>query len=122
MRVVIGMRKLEGSKRVFSNEAETIRFETHDLERVTRELFRLGHRHLWVEGGAELASAFIRAGLADQLLVYLTPNLLGGKRLALHDLGIETITDMSRWQFDEVELLGEDLLITATPVKTEEQN
>jgi aspartate carbamoyltransferase catalytic subunit len=35
---------------------------------------------------------------------------------------IETITDMSRWQFDEVELLGEDLLITATPVKTEEQN
>jgi diaminohydroxyphosphoribosylaminopyrimidine deaminase/5-amino-6-(5-phosphoribosylamino)uracil reductase len=122
MRVVIGMRRLDGAKRVFSNEAETLRFETHDLDQVTRDLFRLGHRHLWVEGGAELASAFIRAGLADQLLIYLTPNLLGGRRLAVHDLGIETITDMSRWQFDEVELLGEDLLITATPVKTEEQN
>jgi diaminohydroxyphosphoribosylaminopyrimidine deaminase/5-amino-6-(5-phosphoribosylamino)uracil reductase len=120
MRVVIGMRKLEGSKRVFSNEAETIRFETHDLERVTRELFRLGHRHLWVEGGAELASAFIRAGLADQLLVYLTPTLLGGDRLALKDLGIETMSEISRWQFDEVELLGEDLLISASPaIQTE---
>ncbi len=115
LRVVIGMRALEGSKRVFSNAAETLRFETHDLEHVTRELFKLGHRHLWVEGGAELASAFVRAGLADQLLVYLTPTLLGGDRLALKDLGIETMSEISRWQFDEVELLGEDLLISASP-------
>ena len=122
LRVVIGKRDLDGSKRIFSNAAETVRFETHDLELVARELFKLGHRHLWVEGGAELASAFIRAGLADQLLVYLTPNLLGGSRLALQDLGIETMADISRWQFDEVELLGEDLLITASPAKTEEQN
>lgn len=120
LRVVIGKRALDGSKRVFSNAAETLRFETHDLEHVTRELFKLGHRHLWVEGGAELASAFIRAGLADQLLVYLTPTLLGGSRLALKDLGIETMGDISRWQFDEVELLGEDLLISASPVKQTE--
>jgi diaminohydroxyphosphoribosylaminopyrimidine deaminase/5-amino-6-(5-phosphoribosylamino)uracil reductase len=123
LRVVIGMRKLEGSKRVFSNAAETLRFETHDLEHVTRELFRLGHRHLWVEGGSELASAFVRAGLADQLLVYLTPTLLGGDRLALRDLGIETMSEISRWQFDEAELLGEDLLISASPAtQTEGEN
>ena len=123
LRVVIGKRALDGSKRVFSNAAETLRFETHDLEHVTRELFKLGHRHLWVEGGAELASAFIRAGLADQLLVYLTPTLLGGSRLALKDLGIYTMSDISRWQFDEVELLGEDLLISASPAtQTEGEN
>ena len=123
LRVVIGMRSLDGSKRVFSNAAETLRFETHDLEHVTRELFKLGHRHLWVEGGAELASAFVRAGLADQLLVYLTPTLLGGSRLALKDLGIETMSEISRWQFDEVELLGEDLLISASPARqTEGEN
>lgn len=123
LRVVIGMRNLDGGKRVFSNAAETLRFETHDLEHVTRELFKLGHRHLWVEGGAELASAFIRAGLADQLLVYLTPTLLGGSRLALKDLGIETMSEISRWQFDEVELLGEDLLISASPAtQTEGEN
>jgi diaminohydroxyphosphoribosylaminopyrimidine deaminase/5-amino-6-(5-phosphoribosylamino)uracil reductase len=123
LRVVIGKRALDDSKRVFSNAAETLRFETHDLEYVTRELFKLGHRHLWVEGGAELASAFIRAGLADQLLVYLTPTLLGGSRLALSDLGIETMTEISRWQFDEVELLGEDLLISASPAtQTEGEN
>jgi diaminohydroxyphosphoribosylaminopyrimidine deaminase / 5-amino-6-(5-phosphoribosylamino)uracil reductase len=123
LRVVIGMRNFDGGKRVFSNAAETLRFETHDLEHVTRELFKLGHRHLWVEGGAELASAFIRAGLADQLLVYLTPTLLGGSRLALKDLGIETMSEISRWRFDEVELLGEDLLISASPAtQTEGEN
>lgn len=121
LRVVIGKRALDSTKRVFSNQAETLRFETHDLDRITKELFALGYRHLWVEGGAELASAFIRAGLADQLLVYLTPNLLGGPNLALQDLGIGNMSEMSRWQFDEVELLGEDLLITASPAKPEEQ-
>jgi diaminohydroxyphosphoribosylaminopyrimidine deaminase/5-amino-6-(5-phosphoribosylamino)uracil reductase len=59
--------------------------------------------------------------LADQLLIYLTPTLLGGSRLALKDLGIETIGDISRWQFDEVELLGEDLLITASPANRASQ-
>ena len=126
LRVVIGNRALDSNKRVFTDAAETVRFETHDLEQITRDLFERGLRHLWVEGGAELASAFIRAGLADQLLVYLTPTLLGGQRLALRDLGIETMGEISRWQFDEVELLGEDLLITASPAlaikKLEEQN
>lgn len=116
LRVVVGNRALDPGKRVFNSAAETIRFESHDLEQLTRELFDRGLRHLWVEGGAELASAFIRAGLADQLLVYLTPTLLGGERLALRDLGIETMSEINRWQFDEVELLGEDLLITASPV------
>jgi hypothetical protein len=41
--------------------------------------------------------------------------------LALKDLGIETIGDISRWQFDEVELLGEDLLITASPANRASQ-
>ena len=121
LRVIIGMRNLDGGKRVFSNTADALRFETHDLLQVTRDLYRLGHRHLWVEGGAELATAFIRANLADQLLIYLTPTLLGGSRLALKDLGIETIGDISRWQFDEVELLGEDLLITASPANRASQ-
>lgn len=122
LRVVIGKRALDPSKRVFNSAAETMRFESHDLEQLTKDLFERGMRHLWVEGGAELASAFIRAGLADQLLVYLTPTLLGGKRLALQELGIESMDAISRWQFDEVELLGEDLLITASPAQTEEQN
>jgi diaminohydroxyphosphoribosylaminopyrimidine deaminase/5-amino-6-(5-phosphoribosylamino)uracil reductase len=122
LRVVVGKRTLDANKRVFNSAAETMRFESHDLEQLTRELFDHGLRHLWVEGGAELASAFIRAGLADQLLVYLTPTLLGGQRLALQELGIESMDAISRWQFDEVELLGEDLLLTVSPARNEEQN
>jgi hypothetical protein len=33
------------------------------------------------------------------------------------------MSDISRWQFDEVELLGEDLLISASPAtQTEGEN
>ena len=57
---------------------------------------RAASARVFVEGGPTLASAFIAAGLADELLVYLAPALLGGARLAIGDLGIPTIDDAQR--------------------------
>ncbi len=59
-----------------------------DLAADLRDLQRRGIRSLFVEGGPTLASAFLAAGLVDELLVYLAPVLLGGPRLAVGDLGI----------------------------------
>ncbi|MEZ5213421.1 MAG: RibD family protein [Microbacterium sp.] len=36
-----------------------------------------GIHRVFVEGGPTIASAFLRAGLADELLVYVAPTLLG---------------------------------------------
>lgn len=45
---------------------------------VVADLERAGHRHLWVVGGGELASAFIRAGLLTDLIVTVVPVTIGG--------------------------------------------
>ncbi len=73
---------------------------------------------MFVEGGPTLASSFVRAGLADELLVYLAPTLLGGPRLATGDLGVATIADQRRLTITTIERLGEDLLVVATPEGT----
>jgi len=74
------------------------------------------HR-VFVEGGPTLESAFLRDGLADEVLVYLAPTLIGGDHLALGDLGVTTIAAQRRLDVASVTPLGDDLLIVATLAK-----
>ncbi|WIM16683.1 bifunctional diaminohydroxyphosphoribosylaminopyrimidine deaminase/5-amino-6-(5-phosphoribosylamino)uracil reductase RibD [Microbacterium sp. zg-B96] len=79
------------------------------------ELRGLGVHRVFIEGGPTIASAFLRAGLADELLVYVAPTLIGGPRLALGELGVADITQQHRLDVASIERLGDDLLIVATP-------
>ena len=76
------------------------------------ELASRGIRRLYVEGGPTLASAFLRAGLADEVLIYLAPMLLGGPRTALDELGVTTMSEALRLSIHAIERLGDDLLVT----------
>ncbi|GEK81463.1 bifunctional diaminohydroxyphosphoribosylaminopyrimidine deaminase/5-amino-6-(5-phosphoribosylamino)uracil reductase RibD [Agrococcus baldri] len=91
-----------------------LRTAGHELDRELRALAADGIQSLYVEGGPTLASAFIRAGLADRLTVYLAPTLLGGPRTALDALGVETIDEQRRLTVTRLEQLGSDLLVEAT--------
>ena len=66
---------------------------------------------LLVEGGADVAGRFHRAGLVDRYVVYLAPALLGGDdgRPLLAGPGAPTMADLRRGQFVAVEVLGDDL-------------
>ncbi len=90
-------------------------FDTHDLHTVVADLHTRGVQSLFVEGGPTLASAFLQAGLADRLLVYIAPVLLGGGRLALTDIGVASIGEARRLTIDEWVPLGSDLLAIAHP-------
>ena len=67
--------------------------------------------HLLVEGGAQAAGAFLRAGLVDRLLLYRAPILIGGGRPSLGDIGL---TDLAaahgRWRLVDRRRLGSDTL------------
>ena len=73
-----------------------------------------GPPHALLEGGPTLASAFLSAGMVDEVIAYLAPVLLGAGRGAIGDLGIDTIVDAVRLRISEVALVGGDLRITAT--------
>ncbi len=84
------------------------------------ELRERGVHRVFVEGGPTIASAFLRAGLVDEVLAYIAPTLLGSgadgtDRPALGRLGVDTITQQRRLDVASVETLGDDLLIVARP-------
>jgi diaminohydroxyphosphoribosylaminopyrimidine deaminase/5-amino-6-(5-phosphoribosylamino)uracil reductase len=69
-----------------------------------------GVLHLFVEGGANTATAFLAAGLVDRLLIYRAPILVGG-RPALGDFGLSGLAQAhGRWSLTERRQLGSDTL------------
>ncbi|MDQ1074060.1 MULTISPECIES: bifunctional diaminohydroxyphosphoribosylaminopyrimidine deaminase/5-amino-6-(5-phosphoribosylamino)uracil reductase RibD [Microbacterium] len=113
--VIIGESETAPDAAVRRHPREPLFFATHDLQTVLAELAGQGIQRVFVEGGPTLASAFIRDGLADELLVYVAPVLLGGSRLALGDIGVPTIDAARRLVVASVQNLGDDLLIVAHP-------
>ena len=93
LRVVMGERDLPDGKRVFNDRAETLQLRTRDPEKALAELFARDRQHVFLEGGPQLAAAFLQAGLVDEVVVYVAPKLLGAGTAAVADLGITTISD-----------------------------
>jgi len=115
--VVIGERAIPAGSALEKHPHTPIVTGTRDLTTVLDALFKQDIRHVFVEGGPTLASAFIAAGLADEYLVYLAPLVIGGSKTATTDVGIATMADLGRLRITAVERLGEDILITARPVE-----
>jgi diaminohydroxyphosphoribosylaminopyrimidine deaminase/5-amino-6-(5-phosphoribosylamino)uracil reductase len=67
---------------------------------------------LYCEGGAALATSFLRDDLADRLEIYHAPLLLGEEGPELGSLGVASMSDATRWQVSSVERVGEDVLTT----------
>ncbi len=68
-------------------------------------------QYLLVEGGAQTAASFLRAGLVDRLLLYRAPILIGGGTSCLGDLGLLRLDDAhGQWQRTDTRALGKDML------------
>ncbi|MFJ6653124.1 bifunctional diaminohydroxyphosphoribosylaminopyrimidine deaminase/5-amino-6-(5-phosphoribosylamino)uracil reductase RibD [Microbacterium sp. NPDC091313] len=115
--VVIGATAVPDDAAVRRHPKPLRTYETHDLAAVLADLGAQGVQRVFVEGGPTLASAFVAAGLADELLVYVAPALLGGPRLALGDIGVASIDQARRLHVASVDTLGDDLLIVARPAE-----
>ncbi|BDZ65729.1 bifunctional diaminohydroxyphosphoribosylaminopyrimidine deaminase/5-amino-6-(5-phosphoribosylamino)uracil reductase RibD [Agromyces mangrovi Wang et al. 2018] len=113
--VVFGRRELPADAAVLHGPHPAVRHDGADLVADLGALQRSGIRSLFVEGGPTLASAFLAAGLVDEVVVYLAPALLGGPRLAVGDLGIGTIAGARRLAPTHVARLGDDVLVVARP-------
>lgn len=111
--VVVGEREIPADAAVRRHPAGLIETRSRDLAAVLSDLDARGIRRVFVEAGPSLVTALIAQGLADEYAVYLAPALLGGDRVAIGDLGIPTLSAARRLTLEGVEVLGDDVLITA---------
>ncbi|SKF89787.1 riboflavin biosynthesis protein RibD [Mycobacteroides abscessus subsp. massiliense] len=113
LRVVVGMREVSSDAKVLNDDSHTMVIRTHDPAEV---LAALGDRtDIILEGGPTLAGAFLRAGLVDRILAYLAPMLLGGNVPAVEDVGVTTLSRALRWEYDQIERMGPDVLLSLVP-------
>ncbi|MBR1219933.1 bifunctional diaminohydroxyphosphoribosylaminopyrimidine deaminase/5-amino-6-(5-phosphoribosylamino)uracil reductase RibD [Bradyrhizobium sp. U87765 SZCCT0131] len=81
------------------------------LDAVVHELAQRGVTRLMVEGGAQIAAAFVAAGLVDEVWLLRGPQVIGDDGVAaLHGLPLSTITASPAWRVRSTETLQSDLL------------
>jgi diaminohydroxyphosphoribosylaminopyrimidine deaminase / 5-amino-6-(5-phosphoribosylamino)uracil reductase len=108
----MGVRELSPDRRILNGVlangvvADTVQLRTREPRAALAELYALDRRHVFLEGGPTLAAAFVRAGLVDEVVVYVAPMLLGAGASAVGDLGIATIADALHLQITDVTTLG----------------
>ncbi|MGL5824337.1 MAG: bifunctional diaminohydroxyphosphoribosylaminopyrimidine deaminase/5-amino-6-(5-phosphoribosylamino)uracil reductase RibD [Nocardioides sp.] len=105
LRAVMGTRTLAAEHRVFNDRAETVQLRTRDPRAGLEELFGQGRQHVFLEGGPTLAAAFLRAGLVDETVGYISPILLGAGRPAVADLGVAALADAYRFEVTDVRVV-----------------
>jgi diaminohydroxyphosphoribosylaminopyrimidine deaminase/5-amino-6-(5-phosphoribosylamino)uracil reductase len=67
-----------------------------------------------METGATLSGALLRAGLIDELIVYMAPKLMGDNARGLfHTPGLEQLADAVELDIRDIRAVGEDWRITA---------
>lgn len=68
-----------------------------------------------VEAGPVLAGAVLRAGLADEIVIYMAPMLLGSTARPLFELPFARLDEKVMLHIRDVTAVGDDWRITATP-------
>jgi len=85
-----------------------------DLKAVLEHLGKLEINDVWVEAGAGLNGALLRAGLIDELIIYMAPRLFGSTARGMFEVpALEALADATHVTFEDVRKVGADLRITA---------
>jgi diaminohydroxyphosphoribosylaminopyrimidine deaminase/5-amino-6-(5-phosphoribosylamino)uracil reductase len=82
-----------------------------NLKYLLGQLSRRGIRHILVEGGPAVIGSFLKANLADEIIVYIAPEILGSKGAADIEVGLKG-TENLHLNFLNINRIGNDVKIS----------
>ncbi|WP_022873285.1 bifunctional diaminohydroxyphosphoribosylaminopyrimidine deaminase/5-amino-6-(5-phosphoribosylamino)uracil reductase RibD [Nesterenkonia alba] len=108
LRCVMGLRELPPGATLTQGQPEGqgwLQLRTRDPLTALRQLAATRHnghpiKHVLVEGGQSILSAFFHHRLVDEIFAYQAPLLLGAGRSALGDIGVTTLSQAHRFTLD----------------------
>jgi diaminohydroxyphosphoribosylaminopyrimidine deaminase/5-amino-6-(5-phosphoribosylamino)uracil reductase len=113
LRVVLGEREIPDGARLHQREPAPLHIASRDVHHALRVLAHSDIRHLLVEGGPTIASAFLAAGVVDEIHSYVAPLFIGDGRRVTGGLGGTSMSDARRFHTVATATLGDDVLLVA---------
>jgi len=89
-----------------------------NLHFLTCELAKRDMAQLLVEGGPRVLTSFLKEGLADEVVVYITPKILGGSGSVGINPPMAELTEAVGLHHVEIERFGDDVRLTGLSKKT----
>lgn len=110
LRVLVGDREIPADFHL--SAPDVLRLPRQEPVEVLKGLLAHDVNSVLLECGPELAGAFMRAGLIDEVVAYLAPALLGTGAPMIADLGIATIASQKKLELRDVQEIEGDVRIT----------
>ncbi len=85
-----------------------------DIKMLVRALSKRGIRSILVEGGSKILTSFLKNRLADRLVVFIAPKIMGQGIDAIGDLGVVEIARCLNLKANRVKNIDGDLIYTAS--------
>lgn len=82
---------------------------------VLHDVYQQGITSIYVEGGGNTLSYFIKNKLFNKMYVFVAPTLLGKGKGWTDSMSLTTMAERQGLEFSSVDRIGEDILITAYP-------
>ncbi len=88
-----------------------------DLNYIFRELKKRNLQSLFVEGGSQIAGAFLDAGFVDKVSFFIAPMLIGGKDSpsAIGGTGVVRLANANKLSYVEIRQHESDIEVTGYP-------
>ncbi len=88
-----------------------------DLKALLELLAQRGVNEVHVEAGPRLSGVFLKAGLVDEIVIYMAPCVLGSDaRGWFDDLNLSSLDQKTNLKFQDVRMIGPNLRIIARPL------
>jgi len=108
------IKKLEGTgiEVVIAGEGPRV-----DLHLLLRELGERAVTSVLVEGGSELAGSLVEARLADKMITFIAPVVIGGRSATgpIGGSGVDKVSESMKMRIDSVSISGSDLKVVSYP-------
>jgi diaminohydroxyphosphoribosylaminopyrimidine deaminase/5-amino-6-(5-phosphoribosylamino)uracil reductase len=109
-RFVIGERELPTLH--LSEDEGYIQLKSHEIEEVLAEFSSRGFNSILIEGGPTISSAFLRAGVVDEIHLYMAGTIMGS---GLQAVNIPEFTDFSQqlhYELSALSIIAGDIFAT----------
>ena len=92
-----------------------------DIKHLLKELGSMDMNSVLIEGGADLNSSVVKAGVVDRVVAFISPILIGGAQAPsfVGGQGVLKVKGAMKLKDINVTKIGEDIIVEATPCSVE---